>query len=170
MWGRARCALLSAGCVRAPRGTGARAAGFWHSASPGCAPFRPRLPCSRLLPQVWGRWQGLGRGFPRIPGELDTPQTIPQQADLRSGVRPLDPRGSGCSSSSPGKLWPLCCPSPGDGWAEPSPTFPFGPGRCSTRRESPPCPPPSCPASHGGLSLASWPNSVIFPLGWLKPV
>ncbi|XP_032158772.1 chemokine-like protein TAFA-3 isoform X3 [Mustela erminea] len=51
-------------CVRGPLRTGARATGCWHFPWPGCGPSSPQLPCSRQLPQVWGRRQSLGEGFP----------------------------------------------------------------------------------------------------------
>lgn len=51
-WSQAGCVLLSAGCVRGPHRTGARAAGCWHLAWSGCGPTWPRLPCSLQLHQV----------------------------------------------------------------------------------------------------------------------
>lgn len=55
---------------------------------------------------------------------------------------------------------PLCYPSPEKVWADLWLTFPSGPeGVLQGERPW-----------GGGLSLGSWPNSVVFLLAWLNPV
>lgn len=92
------------------------------------------------------RFGGVG-GFPSYLENQTPPQPVPQQP-----VSEAESRGSGSSVLHRGNSSPLYCSSLKKAWAEPWLTFPCRPEDV-VHGERP---------VGGGLSLASWPNSVLF--------
>lgn len=103
-------------------------------------------------------------------GEVAGPGEGVSQDTRRAGLHPtpfpsrqiseVDSRGAGSSSVLHLGNCPLGCSSLKKAWADPLLTFPFRPEGVM-QGERPLC---------GSLSVASWPNSVVFLPGWLKPV